>query len=377
MTGSWEHQTRAHRGSLVTLLTEVDPGFSLGLKRASKSICKGEDLGKTINISDVAADAGVSRTTVSHALSGNSPVSDATRKRVQESVHRLGYRPNLVARSLRLQRTHTVALLVVDIANPYYPALARSAIDGLAAKGYTTFIGNTDGKAETEQKLLEDSVARNADGIIITPMSLGFNHIRTIVGSTPLVIIGYTRATPVADMVSTLDAQGITEAVAHLCTSGRTDIAFVSGPVDHEPGPTRLNAFRDAANKAQITVPPTRILHTSFTRDGGHIAGATIFSQDPSTHPSAIICANDLIAIGVMDAAHERGIRIPEDVAIIGFDNIEITGLLTTKLTTIDNSAAEVGGKSADVLLKRIADPGATSFQVIELATRLIIRDST
>jgi LacI family transcriptional regulator len=228
---------------------------------------------RPVGITDVAADAGVSVTTVSHALSGNRGVSEATRRRIQESVERLGYRPNLVARGLRLQRTHTVALLVVDISNPYYPALARAVTDALGADGYITFIGNTDGNADAERTFIQEAVARNVDGIIMQPMSLGFDEMRTLAGSTPLVIIGNTEIDPVADMVSTLDELGINEAVAHLVANKHTNLAFVSGPEDREPGPARMLAFRAATAAAGISVPASNVMNVPFTRDGGYEAG--------------------------------------------------------------------------------------------------------
>jgi LacI family transcriptional regulator len=331
---------------------------------------------RTVGITDVAADAGVSVTTVSHALSGNRGVSEATRRRIQESVERLGYRPNLVARGLRLQRTHTVALLVVDISNPYYPALARAVTDALGANGYITFIGNTDGNADAERTFIQEAVARNVDGIIMQPMSLDFDEMRALAGSTPLVIVGNTDIDPVADMVSTLDELGINEGVAHLVANNHTNLAFVSGPEDREPGPARLLAFRAATAAAGISVPPSNIINVPFTRDGGYEAGRQLLLRMESTRPTAIMCANDLIAIGVMDVAHETGLSMPNEVAVIGFDNIDTANLLSPKLTTVDSLAVAVGSNSARVLLERIDEGETTPFRITELATRLVIRQS-
>ena len=328
------------------------------------------------SIADVAADAGVSATTVSHALSGKRWVSESTRAKIEESVERLGYRPNLVARGLRLQRTQTVALLVVDISNPYYPALARAVTDALGDHGYITFIGNTDGNEAAERKFIQEAVARNVDGIIMQPMSLSFEEMRSLAGATPLVIIGNTDIEPVADMVSTLDELGIREGVAHLVANHHTNLAFVSGPADREPGPARLHAFSAAARSAGLDVTGSNILHAPFTRDGGFAAGLTLLRREVSARPTAIMCANDLIAIGVMDVAHDLRLSMPDQVAVIGFDNIETAGLVSPGLTTVDSLAVPVGSQSAKALLERIDEGDTTPFRITELATRLVVRQS-
>lgn len=326
-------------------------------------------------IAEVAADAGVSPTTVSHALSGKRAVSADTRARIERSVERLGYRPNLVAKGLRSQRTHSVALLVADISNPYYPELARSVGDVLTVDGYLPFICNTDGAADRERTFLHEAMARSVDGVIIQAMSLRPAEVRQIVGDrTPLVVLGDGHDVSASDQVSTDDAMGIREAVAHLLSNGRTDLAFVTGPEGNGPSPARLAAFRAAMGEAGLTVRDDRAAHTAFTRDGGATAATRML--DAADAPQAILCANDLIAIGVMDVVRARGLRIPEDVAVVGFDNIETADLVTPRLTTIDNYAAAVGAAAASALLQRMTDGGATPFRSIALPTRLVIRES-
>lgn len=225
---------------------------------------------KAHSITDVAEAAGVSATTVSHALSGKRAVSASTRQRIYEAIDRLDYRPNLVAKSLRNQKTNSVALLVADIANPYYPAVARAVHDGLNSEGYVSIIGNTDGEAEAERTFLREMVSRGVDGIIMQPAALSVSDVRALIGrALPLVLIAHERGTLLADQVATDDSQGIAEAVRYLVAKGRTDIAFVSGrevePLADArlatPGIIRLAAVRKAARACGATVRDDWVEH--------------------------------------------------------------------------------------------------------------------
>lgn len=325
-------------------------------------------------IADVAAAAGVSPTTVSHALSGKRAVSEATRERIMQAIAELDYRPNLVAAGLRKQRTHTVALLVADIANPYYPAVARAIHDGVAGEGYVVLIGNTDGEPDAERTLLREMISRGVDGVVVQPMSTTPTQIRQIVGpSYPLVLIS-DAGENVADSVCTDDAVGIGEAVRYLADLGFRDVGFVSGPDGRSPGTVRLAAFRAAAQALDLTVLDSWIAHTSFTRDGGFTAGRSILGL--ADRPRAILCANDLIAIGVLDAARATDLTVPDDVAVVGFDDIETADLVTPRLTTVVNPAALIGAASARALLRRIELGPDAPYEHVALSATLVRRAS-
>lgn len=326
------------------------------------------------NIADVAAAAGVSPTTVSHALSGKRPVSAATRERVLKAIEELDYRPNLVAAGLRKQRTHTVALLVADIANPYYPSVARAIQDDVTAAGYVTLIGNTDGEPQTERTLLREMLARGADGVIMQPMSTSAAEIRQIVGPNfPLVLISDSGQS-VADSVGTDDAVGIGDAVRYVVSLGIRELGFVSGPDGRSPGTARLAAFKAAVQALDLPVRNEWIAHTPFTRDGGFTAGQALLSLDK--RPNALLCANDLIAIGVLDAARTAHLAVPEELAVIGFDDIETADLVTPRLTTIVNPAALIGEACAKALLRRIELGPTAPYQRAALRTSLVVRTS-
>jgi LacI family transcriptional regulator len=326
-------------------------------------------------ISDVAAAAGVSPTTVSHALSGRRAVSETTRRRVLEVVDELGYRSSIVAQSLRIQQTNSVALLVVDISNPYYPPLAQSVHDGLADEGYVSLIGITYGEPATEETMLHNIVRRNVDGLIVQPMSLSPKEIRRIVGPMPLVLITDHEGELHADQVQTSDGQGIADAVRHLSDRGFDEVGFIGGPDGRSPGTLRLASFRAAAQALDVTVADEWVEHVPFTREGGHEAALRLLSL--SHRPRAIMCANDVIAVGLFDAAHELGLAVPGDVAIVGFDDIDVASMLRPRLTTVRNPARDVGAACVEAVLARIDCGPEAPYTVRSLPTVLVPREST
>ncbi|MEU1411870.1 LacI family DNA-binding transcriptional regulator [Streptomyces sp. NPDC005731] len=327
------------------------------------------------SIESVAAAVGVSPTTVSHALSGKRAVSAATRKRIMDAVEQQNYRPNMVAKGLRSQRTQSVALLLVDIANPYYPAVARAIHDVLAREGYVSFIGNTDGDAATERRLLEEMAARGVDGVVMQPMALSAAQVREVVGpAMPLVITTDEYDDIPADSVLTDDTRGLCEAVDHLVGRQIRELGFIDGPPAVSTDSFRLEAFRGAVAAAGVEVPDRWIEHAPFDREGGAAAAARLLAGPD--RPRALLCANDLIAIGAMQAAHAAGLRVPEDIAIVGFDDIETAALVSPQLTTVVNPAAAVGDACARTILWRMENgPGAPYKQTV-LPTRLVVRQS-
>ncbi|MGI8329788.1 LacI family DNA-binding transcriptional regulator [Actinomadura scrupuli] len=326
------------------------------------------------SIASVAAAAGVSATTVSHAMSGKRAVSADTRKRILEAIEQQGYRPNMVAKSLRSQRTQSVALLLVDIANPYYPAVARAVHDVLATEGYVSFIGNTGGDAETERRLLEEMVARGVDGVVMQPMALSVAQVRDIVGSVMPLVITEADGDVAADCVVTDDARGLTEAVGYLVQKNMRELGFIVGPPGAVTGPLRLAVFRAVVAAAGLEVPERWIEYGPFTRDGGAAAAARLLSR--ADRPRAVLCGNDLMAIGAMEAARMAGLRVPEDVAIVGFDDIETADLVTPRLTTIVNPASAVGDASARTILWRVENGPDVPYKRIILPTHLVVRQS-
>ncbi|WP_411093609.1 LacI family DNA-binding transcriptional regulator [Streptomyces sp. 049-1] len=327
------------------------------------------------SIESVATAAGVSPTTVSHALSGKRAVSESTRQRIMTAIEEQNYRPNMVARGLRSKRTLSVALLLVDIANPYYPAVARAVHDVLAEEGYVSFIGNTDGQALVERQLLEEMVARGVDGVVMQPMGLSSAEVREVVGPLmPLVVTTTDPGEVPADSVLTNDALGLDEALAHLMANGKHSFGYIAGPSDAAAGPLRADVFRQVLTAAGATIRDRWTETAPLTRSGGAQAATRLLGR--VDRPSAILCANDLIAMGATEAARAAGLRVPEDVAVVGFDDIDMADLVTPRLTTVVNPAAEVGDACARTILWRVANGPAAPFRRIVLKTRLVVRES-
>ncbi|MFJ9173727.1 LacI family DNA-binding transcriptional regulator [Streptomyces sp. NPDC102360] len=327
------------------------------------------------SIESVAVAAGVSPTTVSHALSGKRAVSAATRERVMQAVETMNYRPNMVARGLRSRRTQTVALLLVDVANPYYPAVARAIHDVLAGEDYVSFIGNTDGDAATERRLLEEMVARGVDGVVMQPVALSAAEVREVVGpEMPLVITTDEYRDIPADSVLTDDVLGLREAVSHLVEQGTRELGFIGGPLVGTREIFRLGAFRAAIAAASVEVPDRWIGHAPFTREGGFAVASRLLSAHD--RPRAVLCANDLIAIGALQAAQAAGLRVPKDIAIVGFDDIETAALVSPRLTTVVNPASEVGEACGRTILWRVESGPDAPYRRTVLPTRLVVRES-
>lgn len=309
---------------------------------------------RDVTITDVAARAGVSITTVSHALSGNRPVADATRERIERAIRELGYRPNAFARGLRTERSYMVSLIVPDLTNPYYPALARGMQDVLMAAGYQTFVCSTDGNEVTERRFLENSLERRADGIAFASFStVGRSLASVLPEGTAIVSIGCTLEHPKVDCVQTDDYEGAREATRYLVARGYAPIGMISGPPGTPPSDNRQGGHRAALREAGIRFHRRSLAVGDFTRAGGARAMKALLSR--SERPRAVFCANDLMAIGAIDAAREARLRVPRDIAIVGYDDIEAATLITPALATVLNPAHDIGRACGRLLLERMS----------------------
>ena len=326
-----------------------------------------------VTISDVAARAGVSPTTVSHALSGRRSVSPATVARVQEAAAELGYRPNRVASSLRTQRTHTIALIVPDIANPYYPAVARGLHDAIAADGYYTIIGSTDGKRETELGFLDEMAHRSVDGIVLFSFAVVEADLTRIVPARIPLVVATHNLTTTYDQVNSDDAAGTEAATRHLLAQGITEIAFVSGPKGHGPGDRRLAGYAEAMHAAGLVPSESDVVRSDdyTVAAGRRCAGELLRRPRP---PRAVVCANDLIAIGALEAARAAGVAVPADLAVIGFDDVDAASLVAPPLTTVVNPAYEMGRECGRLLVERLVDGYDGPPRALVVPTHLVVR---
>jgi LacI family transcriptional regulator len=324
-----------------------------------------------VTIAQVASLAGVSPTTVSHVLSGKRLVGAATRLTVQEAIRQLGYRPNNVARNLRTRRSQMVAVVVPDLTNSFYGVLTRGLADALDEAGYGTYVCNTDGIPARETKFLEDVLDRGADGIVMASVDVAsVGAVGPAELGTPIVCVGGSLNHPRVDVVTADDLVGSHAATQHLIARGAQRIAMIQGPP--ESGSARIEGFRQAMAESGLRLDPALMVPGDWTRHGGLEAMRRLMSR--SNPPDAVFCANDLTAIGAIDAAHECGLVVPVDVAVAGFDDIDAATIVSPTLTTVRNPAYDTGHTAGELLVSRMlgaySGPGRTVVLPCPLITR-------
>jgi len=323
-------------------------------------------------IADVARVSGVSTTTVSHVLTGKRPVAPATRDRVQKAVRKLKYRPNHVARNLRVGSSQMVAVVLPDITNPFYSQLTRGVSDSLGAT-YGSYVCSTDGSTTRERAFLEDAVARGVDGIVISSIdvdaaaTLSATHI-----DIPMVCIGGSVDRPDVDWVLSADREGSFAAVEHLLVRGATKVAMIAGPPPAAPG--RVEGYRQALASSSLARRAV-IIDGDFTRAGGRAAMIKLMRS--RQRPDAIFCANDLTAIGALDALRELDLVVPDDVRLVGFDDIDAASLVSPALTTVANPAYESGWAAGGLLMDRLSGRHTGARRTTVLPCRLVVRESS
>jgi LacI family transcriptional regulator len=324
-----------------------------------------------VTIAHVATRAGVSPTTVSHVLSGKRVVGAATRSAVMEAISDLGYRPNHVARNLRTRQSHMIAVVVPDITNPFYAVLTRGLADAVDAAGYGTYVCNTDGQHDRERKFFDDVMDRGADGIVFasgeTASEITFGPADA---TTPIVCIGDHLDHPLCDAVIPDDEKGSNDAAAFLASRGYQRIAMIQGPMRY--GTARTAGFRSAMRAAKRKVPAELMVRGDWTRKGGYEGMKTLMAR--SKPPDAVFCANDLMAIGALDIAHELSAEVPSDIAIVGFDDVDAATIVSPELTTVRNPAYEAGNTAGDLLMSRMAGRYSGAGRTVVLPCPLVVR---
>jgi LacI family transcriptional regulator len=328
----------------------------------------------TVTIRDVAQAAGVSVATVSRVVSGSSHhVKPGTRERVVAAVARLRYQPNLVARGLKKRVTHTVGLIVPDISNPFFPAIARGMEDVAHRAGFGVLLCNTYEDLAKERAYLTLLDTRMVDGMIFATVGSAA-HVRMLrKRGVPAVLIARVPERVGVDAVLVDNRRGTREATEHLLKLGHRQIAFIGGPPTLPDATERRAGYEQALTTAGIAVTPALIHDGGFRAEGGATAVDALLEQGvPFT---AIVAANDLMAIGAMQRLRRRGRRIPEDVAIVGFDDITFASLVEPRLTTVAQPKYRMGRLAMERLLDLLAG-GDRKPRRIVLEPKLVVRDS-
>ncbi len=307
---------------------------------------------------DVARLAGVSQPTVSRVLNKTNtsiPVSQDTYQRVMAAVKELGYRPNMTARSLRTQRTQMIAVMIADITNAFYHSIVR-VIQAIARQhDYDVLISSSDHRYENERHFCEAVLRRPVDGIIMVPIHLTFKDLDRLLtlSGAPIVALGEHTRHPQVDVVHMDDRQATYDAVRWLAdTRGYQRFGCIAVPESLPPGPRRLQGFNQALTDAGLAFEPHRVLWGDFTIESGREAAQQLMAQGEL--PDVLFAFNDLMAIGAILTFLDAGLRVPDDVAVMGFDDIWEATIIRPRLTTIAQKPEDIGRKLATALFERI-----------------------
>ncbi len=329
-----------------------------------------------MNIRDVAKKAGVAPITVSRCINDSGYCSPETRVRIEAAISELGFVPNRLASGLRSKRTNTIALIVTDITNPFFTTIARAVEDTAGEAGYTVIFSNTDEDPLKEKKYIQMLLEQRVGGIILvpaqsTPDSAAFikQH------ETPIVVLDRRIDNFEADIVRCDSEVGAFQLMNMLISLGHRDIAIISGPKGVSTSDDRVEGCRRAISEANEKNLNVRIVNGSFTQQSGYDMTIQVMAKNP--RPSAIFAANNFIAIGALKALQSVNIRVPEDVAIVAFDDLPPALITFPFLTVAAQPAYEMGKKAAEILLSRLSSENAGTYQEIVLPAEIIIRQSS
>ncbi len=334
---------------------------------------------------DIAALAGVAPMTVSRVINGSGYVSEAMRERVQRVIDKLEYHPNALARGLKSQRSHAIGILVPDIQNPFAAELAGSIQETMLERGYMAFLSTTELSGKREQAALSAFFDHRMAGIVVATVdtTAGDEALERFTRrGMPIVVVGRNAAPAGIDRVTADHWKGAYQAVEHLIALGHKRVAYIGGSPQTAGRLRRFHGFLEAMRAHGLSVPEELIVgpnHESgpgFSKqaDGYQAMERLLGLAHP---PTAIFARNDFTAFGAMSAARDRGISIPGDVAIVGFDNVQQSAFTTPPLTTVEQPTAAQGREAARMLLERIEGRAERAPREVCLECRLIVRGST
>ena len=328
-------------------------------------------------IFDVARRAGVSTATVSRVLAGIGNPRPATEAAVRAAAEALDYRPSGVARSLRMKRTRTLGLIVTDIGNPFFPELVRGADVAARSRGYSIILGSAAYDEHRALHYLDLMVDRRVDGLIIASSQLSNTSRPWLTRSpVPLVAVNAEPTDPSITVITSDNIGGARMATEHLIGLGHRRLAYIRGAESFSADEPRVAGFRAAGRAAGLARTDLREVRGDGQVEGGELAAARLLSE--RTGITGIVCYNDVTAIGALRALRAAGLRVPEDISVIGCDDIAAAGWVVPSLTTVGQQKAEMGTLAVELLVSRIdgrAEPDA--HEVIRLPMVLVEREST
>jgi LacI family repressor for deo operon, udp, cdd, tsx, nupC, and nupG len=325
-------------------------------------------------IYDVARLAGVSTATVSRALNDTGQIAPATRAAIDAAVAQLGYHPNTVARSLVTKSTQTIALLLPDITNPFYAALVGGIQQCALETGRTMLLCTTEGDPAREEQYLGLLRAKQVDGVLVDGLVLPPDRIaRFVRDGLPIVCLDRDVDATSVPLVQVDNRLGARLATEHLLALGHRRIAHVAGAPELRISEQRIEGYRDAHHAVGIEPSPGLLAVGSFTEEGGYEAARSLLE---STELTAVFAANDLSAIGVLSAIVESGRRVPDDVSLVGFDDLRLSRFMTPPLTTVHQPAREIAERATQLLLD-LANGRTVKQRLTLFEPELVVRGST
>lgn len=332
----------------------------------------------SLNIGDIARLANVSKATVSAVLNNKPGISQPTRDRVLEIVRKFNYRPSHVARSLSNRQTQCIGLVIKEIVNPYYARIMKGVFDGCTENGYTVLLGSSELSPEKEKQSLETLLNHRVDGLIISPLQghdIDFTYLADLLRDHyPLVMLNVVQNYP-TNVVDIDNIQAAYQAVSYLAELGHVKIAYFAGPRFSAHSGDRLQGYQQALIDKILPLHRNYIVQSGSYIEDGLAQGKHFFSQ-PIDLPTAVLCYNDLVAIGLMNALLDLNIAVPEQVSVVGFDDIDFCKSFRIPLTTVHIPTYEIGRTAAELLIKQITHRDTPLNEKIILEANLVIRNS-
>ncbi|MDD5468784.1 MAG: LacI family DNA-binding transcriptional regulator [Anaerolineales bacterium] len=328
-----------------------------------------------VTIKDVAKHAGVSPATAARVVGGYGYVAEETRRKVQEAVRVLGYRPNTIARSMVTKSTRTIGVVITDITNPFFAQLVRSIEEVAWQRGYTLILANTDEDSQREQAVLNALLEKRVDAFILVPASSqSLPHLHDLVRQeAPVVLVDRAVEGLAVDMVMVDNEAGAYQAVRHLIDLGHRRIGIVLDKLDITTNKERLKGYRRALQESGLSAEAVPIQSCHYTSQSAYQVVNRMLGEPGQ--PTALFTANNFMTIGALKAVQEAGLRVPEDIALVGFDDLEWTQLNAPQLTIVAQPVTQMGEIAAQIIISRLQGGSAPPME-IRLKTTFIVRTS-
>nr|WP_079074088.1 LacI family DNA-binding transcriptional regulator [Streptomyces sp. Root1310] len=339
---------------------------------------QGSQRRKRVTITDVARHAGVSTAAVSKVMRNAYGVSTAMQEKVRDAMAELGYRPHAAARGMR-GRTYTIGVLLDNIRNTFFADILDGVRDELHDSEYTVLVGAAGFGADAQSKTVQAMVDRQMDGLILIAPGTSRAEILAMAETTPTVVIGHHDRSDLHDSVVDADGTGAGLVVDHLVSLGHRDITLVSAPGTRSSKWTRTpeivltNGYTEAMGRHGLG-DETQVCRAAYSDEGGYKAGISLLTRED--RPTAVMAGADVAALGVWRAAHELGLRVPEDVSIVGYNNTALADLATVQLTSVDQAGHDMGSTAARLLIERVEGRREHAVQTT-MTPRLVVRRST